>query len=97
MSLGFLLKAEIISHGLDHNRFEVVRKGLALAASNFNINTIVGKGISCPGCKTSALIPEPGRFWDNNNIFYTVNTECNQIQDLSQSKGLTRLTQFTQC
>ena len=67
--------------------FEVVRKGLALAASNFNfnINTIVGKGISCPGCKTSALIPEPGRFWDNNNIFYTVNTEFKLMQDLNQS------------
>ena len=66
--------------------FQVVRKGLALAASNFNfnINTIVGKGISCPGCKTSALIPEPGRFWDNNNIFYTVNTEF-KIADLNQS------------
>ena len=66
--------------------FEVVKKGLALAASNFNfnINTIVGKGISCPGCKTSALIPEPGRFWDNNNIFYTVNTEF-KIADLNQS------------
>ena len=67
--------------------FQVVRKGLALAASNFNfhINTIVGKGISCPGCKTSALIPEPGRFWDNNNIFYTVNTEFKLMQDLNQS------------
>ena len=65
--------------------FEVVRKGLALAASNFNINTIVGKGISCPGCKTSALIPEPGRWWDNNNIFYTVNTEFKLMQDLNQS------------
>ena len=64
--------------------FEVVRKGLALAASNFNINTIVGKGISCPGCKTSALILEPGRCWDNNNIFYTVNTEF-KIADLNQS------------
>ena len=66
--------------------FQVVRKGLALAASNFNfhINTIVGKGISCPGCKTSALIPEPGRFWDNNNIFNTVNTEF-KIADLNQS------------
>ena len=66
--------------------FEIVRKGLAMAASNFNFNihAIVRKGISCPGCKTSALIPEPGRFWDNNNIFYTVNTEF-KIADLNQS------------
>jgi len=43
--------------------FEIVKflKRIGYGCFKFNINIIVGKGISCLGCKTSALIPEPGR------------------------------------